>query len=83
LAKLIGKVSESLAPSYAELFERLPGEAVLNIAETGHKENGVKFCTWCLRAQLYTLFRIDKSRGSKGLVEVLDKESAGCFRTRE
>jgi transposase len=69
LAKLIAKVSASLAPAYAELFQRLPGEAVLNIDETGHKENGQKFWTWCFRAQLYTLFRIDKSRGSKVLVE--------------
>jgi hypothetical protein len=56
LAKLIGKVSESLASAYAELFGRLPGEAVLNIDETGHKENGAKFWTWCFRAQVYTLF---------------------------
>jgi transposase len=79
LAKLIGKVSESLAPAYAELFERLPGEAVLNIDETGHKENGQRFWTWCFRAQLYTLFRIDKSRGSKVLVEVLGEEFNGVL----
>ena len=46
------------------------GEAVLNIHETGHKENGQKSWTWCSRAQLYTLFRSDKSRGSKVLVRV-------------
>ena len=79
LAKLIGKVSESLAPAYAELFQRLPGEAVLNIDETGHKENGQRFWTWCFRAQLYTLFRIDKSRGSKVLVEVLGEEFNGVL----
>jgi len=79
LAKLIGKVSESLAPAYAELFERLPGEGVLNIDETTHKENGQKFWTWCFRAQLYTLFRIDKSRGSKVLVEVLGEEFNGVL----
>ncbi len=79
LAKLIGKVSQSLAKSYAELCERLPGEAVLNIDETGHKENGQKFWTWCFRAQLYTLFRIDKSRGSKVLVEVLGEEFQGVL----
>jgi transposase len=79
LAKLIGKVSESLAKAYAELFERLPGEAVLNIDETGHKDNGAKFWTWCFRAQLYTLFRIDKSRGSKVLVEVLGEEFNGVL----
>jgi transposase len=79
LAKLIGKVSESLAPAYAELFERLPGEAVLNIDETGHKEYREKFWTWCFRAQLYTLFRIDKSRGSKVLIEVLGTEFNGVL----
>jgi transposase len=79
LAKLIGKVSASLAPSYAELFQRLPGEAVLNIDETGHKENGQKFWTWCFRAQMYTLFRIDKSRGSKVLIEVLGTEFNGVL----
>jgi transposase len=79
LAKLIGKVSESLAPAYAELFERLPGEAVLNVDETGHKDNGQKFWTWCFRAQLYTMFRIDKSRGSQVLVEVLGEEFEGVL----
>jgi transposase len=79
LAKLIGKVSESLAAAYAELFQRLPGEAVLNIDETGHKENGQKFWTWCFRAQVYTLFRIDKSRGSKVLLEVLGEEFNGVL----
>jgi transposase len=79
LVKIIAKVSASLAPAYAELFKRLPGEAVLNIDETGHKENGGKFWTWCFRAQLYTLFRIDKSRGSKVLVEVLGEEFNGVL----
>jgi len=79
LAKLIAKASESLAAAYAELFSRLPCEAVLNIDETGHKEYREKFWTWCFRAQLYTLFRIDKSRGSKVLVEVLGKEFNGVL----
>jgi transposase len=79
LTKVIAKVSQSLAQAYAELFERLPGEAALNIDETGHKEYREKFWTWCFRAQLYTLFRIDKSRSSKVLVEVLGKEFNGVL----
>ena len=79
LAKLIAKVSESLAQAYAELFERLPGEAVLNIDETGHKENREKFWTWCFRAAQYTLFRIDKLRGSQVLVKVLGTEFNGVL----
>jgi len=56
-----------------------PPEAVLNIDETGHKENGAKFWTWCFRPQVYTLFRIDKSRGSQVLVEVLGEEFNGLL----
>ena len=79
LAKLIAKVSQSLAGAYSELLDRLPGEATLNVDETGHKENRQKFWTWCFRAQLYTLFRIHKSRGSEVLVEVLGKEFNGVL----
>jgi transposase len=79
LAKLIAKVSQSLAGAYHELCERLPGEAVLNVDETGHKENREKFWTWCFRARLYTLFRIDPSRGSEVLVEILGTEFNGVL----
>ena len=79
LVKVIAKVSASLAGAYSELFERLPSEAALNVDETGHKENREKFWTWCFRAQCYTLFRIDKSRGSEVLIEVLGTEFDGVL----
>ena len=79
LVKLIAKVSQSLAGAYREVLERLPGEASLNVDETGHRENREKFWTWCFRAQLYTLFRIDKSRGSQVLIEVLGTEFNGVL----
>jgi transposase len=79
LVKVVAKVSASVAGAYRELFERLPGEASLNVDETGHKENREKFWTWCFRAQLYTLFHIDKSRGSEVLVEVLGTEFDGVL----
>jgi transposase len=79
LVKVVAKVSASLAGAYSELFDRLPSEASLNVDETGHKENRRKYWTWCFRAQLYTLFRIDKSRGSEVLVEVLGTEFNGVL----
>ena len=79
LAKLIAKVSRSLAGAYSELCDRLPSEAAVNVDETGHAENRQKYWTWCFRAQLYTLFRIDKSRGSQVLVEVLGTEFNGVL----
>ena len=79
LVKVIRKVSQALQGVYDELLDRLPTEAVLNVDETGHKENKKRFWTWCFRAELYTLFKIDKSRGSKVLVEVLGEEFNGVL----
>ena len=79
LAKLIGKVTAALEPPYEELLEALPCEAILNVDETGHKDKGDRYWTWCFRARLYTLFKIDPSRGSDVLLEVLGKEFAGVI----
>jgi transposase len=79
LVKLIGKVSRSLERPYEELLERIPLEANLNVDETGHKDNGDRFWTWVFKAELYVLFRIDKSRGSQVLIEVLGREFEGTL----
>jgi len=79
LAKLIRKVSTWLDPAYEELLARLPGEALLNVDETGHKENAKKFWTWCFRAELYTLFRIEPTRSSQVLIDTLGEEFNGVL----
>ena len=79
LRKLIGKMSDALKPCYDELLAALPNADTLNVDETGHKENGDRFWTWCFRAKMYTLFRIDKSRGSKVLIDVLGEEFDGVI----
>ena len=79
LAKLIAKVSRWLAPAYEELLARLPGEALLNVDETGHKENAKKFWTWCFRAELYTLFRIEPTRSSQVPIDTLGEEFNGVL----
>jgi len=78
-AKRIRKVSQFLEQPYEELRERIPLEATLNVDETGHKDNGDRFWTWVFKAELYVLFRIDKSRGSKVLIEVLGREFEGAL----
>ena len=79
LAKLIAKMTDWLAPAYEELLARLPSEAFLNVDETGHKENAKKFWTWCFRAELYTLFRIEPTRGSQVLIDTLGGEFNGVL----
>jgi transposase len=79
LVKIIGKVSVALEQPYAELLEDLPAQARLNIDETGHKQNGERMWTWCFRAGLYTLFKIDPTRSADVLIEVLGKEFNGVL----
>src|SRR5262249_4541119 len=57
LAKVIAKVSAALDGPYQELLPMLPGEARLNVDETGHKDKGTPMWTWCFRAVLHALVR--------------------------
>ncbi len=79
LSKLIAKVSLALEKPYGELLDRLPLEATVNVDETGHKDNGDKFWTWVFKAELFVLFKIDKSRSSKVLIDVLGEEFNGVM----
>jgi transposase len=79
LAKIIAKVTESMKSAYAELLAALPSQGYVRSDETGHKENGKRFWTWCFRTDLFTLFWIDKSRGSQVLYEVLGADFDGVL----
>lgn len=79
LRKLIAKVTDSLDQAYHELLSLLPEEDVVNVDETGHKEKGHRLWTWCFRAELYTLFRINTSRGSQVIVDTLGEEFDGVL----
>ena len=79
LAKTIAKVTESIGPAYAELLRALPSQPYVRSDETGHKDNGRRFWTWCFRSDLFTLFWIDKSRGSQVLYEVLGADFDGVL----
>jgi Transposase IS66 family. len=79
LVKVINKAAVAMAGAYDQLRALLPAEAYLNVDETGHKAHGKPWWTWCFRADLYTLFKIDHSRGSAVLVEMLGKEFDGVL----
>src|SRR5262245_45843804 len=79
LAKIVAKVSRALERPYEELLGDLPDQAVLNVDETGHKRNGQQHWTWCFRAGLYTLFKIDPTRSADVLIEVLGAEFDGVL----
>ena len=79
LAKIIGKVSRALERSSEELLGDLPTQAWLNIDETGHKQNGQRQGTWCFRAGLSTVFKIDPTRSGNVLIDVLGAEFDGVL----
>jgi transposase len=79
LANAIEKVSLALDGPYDELLRLLPEEAVLNIDETGHKCNKVPWWTWCLRADLYTVFKVDPHRKADVLMDLLGRDFAGTI----
>jgi transposase len=79
LARIIAKVSRALERPYEQLLGDLPGQAWLNVDETGHKQNGDRQWTWCFRAGLYTLFKIDPTRSGDVLIEVLGAEFDGVL----
>jgi len=75
----VQKASAALAEPYAELRDGLACEPVLNVDETGHKDGGKRHWTWCFRAPGYSLFRIDPSRGSRVLKDVLGEAFGGVL----
>jgi transposase len=79
LAKVIGKVSQALDTPYEALLEDLAEQRRLNVDETGHREHGEQWWTWCFRASLYTVFKIDPTRSGEVLVEVLGEEFDGVL----
>jgi transposase len=79
LSKILGKVSAALDKPYDELLALLPNEEFVNVDETGHKDNGDQWWTWCFRAELYTLYRIDVHRNAEVLMDTLGREFQGIL----
>jgi transposase len=79
LHNVIAKVSDALEKPYDELLNDLSGQARLNVDETGHKDNGKRMWTWCFRASMFTLFKIDPHRSGDVLIDVLGKEFDGVL----
>lgn len=79
LCKATQKTSKAFEPSYDQLAQRLPDESQVNVDETGHHDDGKLHWTWCFDTSDYSLFKIDKSRGSKVLEEMLGEDFAGII----
>ena len=74
LAKVVQKVSASLATPYQEVWNALRGQETLNVDETGHPENGQSLWNWVFRAPSFTVFSIEESRSAQVLEDILGNE---------
>lgn len=80
LAKITTKkVSAALAAPYQELRDLLPQQPQLGIDETGHKDEGKRYWTWCFRARSFIVFLIDPSRSAAVLDRVLTAAFSGVI----
>jgi transposase len=72
-------VTGALEQPYQDLLDCLPDQEQLNVDETGHKQNARAMWTWCFRAELYTLFKIDPTRSADVLIDVLGTDFDGVL----
>jgi transposase len=79
LAKVVQKVSAAICRPYEELRDNLAEQERLGIDESGHKDAGRRHWTWCFRAPQFTVFHIDRSRGSEVLRAVLGEMFGGVI----
>jgi hypothetical protein len=82
LAKVVQKISASLASGYGELADSLRNQPMLNIDGTGHPENGKKLNVWGFHApgtEGFTFFYIDASRSADVLLEFLGETFSGVI----
>ena len=74
LAKVVDKVSQTLAPIYQPLVDALPDQTRINIDETGHKDRGRLLWTWVFGTPSFTVFHIASTRSSQVLEDLLGTE---------
>lgn len=79
LAKVMAKGACALEAPVEQWRRRLPQQTLLNVDETGHKENGQTMWTWGFRAPNFVLCTIRSSRGSDVLLEMLGTAFAGAL----
>lgn len=73
------RLSEALAGNHAELLDAIQAEAVVNVDETGHKENGERPMTWAATTPDVSVFLIADTRSSEELYHLLGHDFDGVI----
>ena len=64
ISNLLNRLGNAVDKPFQELVEKLKTEPVLNIDETGHKENGKRLYTWGFNTPNYSVFFIGSRSAS-------------------
>ncbi|HUE21623.1 MAG TPA: IS66 family transposase [Bryobacteraceae bacterium] len=65
------EVSQAVQQPVEQLQKQLPGEAVLNVDETGWRTNGDKRWMWALVARQFVFYVVASTRGAEVLISLL------------
>jgi len=79
LGNALARVNAALAPAYEELGAHVPTEPVLNIDESGWKDQGIKYWIWIFATSAVSFFVIARSRSSRVLLKVLGETYGGTI----
>ncbi|MEE9405546.1 MAG: IS66 family transposase [Algisphaera sp.] len=79
LVKATDQMTKSLAMPYDALKQTVRRQSVVNIDETGHKENGKRLMTWVATCAQATVFRIADSRSTAELYALLGEDFEGVI----
>ena len=79
LANILYEVSDSMKSPYDELSAAHQKEDHVHCDETDHKKNGKRNWIWVGWTKNFTVFKVDSSRGSEVLIELLGKEFTGII----
>lgn len=79
LVRAILRLGRRLRPTYDEMVEALPAATAVNADETGWKLGGLPAWAWAFVTTCFTVYRIDRSRGSEVLGETLGFDFLGLL----
>ena len=79
LCNTIRRVNEAIAVPYEQLQQHLSTEPVLNVDESGWKNNGAKYWIWVFCTSAFSFFCIAKSRSSQVLRDILGETYNGTI----
>ncbi len=81
LSKVVGQCGDALGEPYAELHAKLCDQPVVNVDETGHREQdqhgNTRSWLWCAVAERFSVFKVVASRAAKVLEELLGTDYRG------